>query len=202
MGAKAETSGRMAYAEKKAADAVLRAARNGQSAGRRKPPQRPNGKHPERVKRQSTPLKNIGKTEGRKDTTGYSVSGGEGKITGTNDSGVAFSISNDATITYQPGYLEGNGYYLQDGAYNKSGVLLIPGPVTIYSEAKFHSGYLKFATSRGAMTLDGDKGQRGINFTAGSTPTVSAITKTKTVLVQTGSTATQNFAFEGMEDIE
>lgn len=61
VGAKAETSGRMAYAEKKAADAALRASMNGQSAGRRKPPQRPNGKHPERVKIQSTPLKNIGK---------------------------------------------------------------------------------------------------------------------------------------------
>ena len=154
------------------------------------------------MKIQSTPLINIGKTEGRKDTTGYSVSGGKGKITGTNDSGVAFSISNDATITYQPGYLEGNGYYLQDGAYNKSGALLIPGPVTIYSKAKFHSGYLKFATSGGAMTLDGDKGQRSIAFTAGSTPTVTATTETKTVLAQSGSTAVQNFAFDGMEDIE
>ena len=52
------------------------------------------------------------------------------------------------------------------------------------------------------MTLDGDKGQREISFRAGSDPKVSAIKKTKTVLVQTGSTATQNFAFEGMEDIE
>lgn len=33
IGAKAETSAGMAYAEKKAAGAVLRAARNGQSAG-------------------------------------------------------------------------------------------------------------------------------------------------------------------------
>lgn len=91
---------------------------------------------------------------------------------------------------------------MQDGAYNKSGVLLIQGPVTIYSKAKFHSGYLKFATSGGAMTLDGDKGQRSINFTSGSAPTVTANTETKTVLAQSGSTAVQNFAFDGMEDID
>ena len=181
---------------------MLRAARNGQSAGRRKPPQRLNGKHLGPGEDTVYSPTKYRETEGRKDTTGYSVSGGKGKITGTNDSGVAFSISNDATITYQPGYLEGNGYYLQDGAYNKSGVLLIPGPVTIYSKAKFHSGYLKFATSGGAMTLDGDKGQRSINFTAGSTPTVTANTETKTVLAQSGSTAVQNFAFDGMEDID
>nr|DAP98632.1 MAG TPA: hypothetical protein [Caudoviricetes sp.] len=44
----------MAYAEKKAATAVLRAARNGQSAGQQCP-QRPHGGHPERMKIQSTP---------------------------------------------------------------------------------------------------------------------------------------------------
>lgn len=141
-------------------------------------------------------------TRGVKDTTGYSVSGGKGQISGTNDSGVAFTIGNDATIIYQPGYLDGNGYYLQDGAYNKSGVLLIPGPVTIYSKAKVHTGYLRFATSGGAMTLDGDKGQRSIAFTAGAAPTVSATTETKTVLAQSGSTAAQNFAFDGMDDLD
>lgn len=46
--------------KQKAAQAVLRAARNGQSAGRQRP-QRPHVRHPERMKVQSTPLKNIGK---------------------------------------------------------------------------------------------------------------------------------------------
>ena len=71
----------------------------------------------------------------------------------------------------------------------------------IYTKDKLHTGYLKFATSGGAMTLDGDKGQRDISFKAGSNPTVTAKTETKTVLAQSGSTAVQNFAFDGMEDI-
>ena len=152
------------------------------------------------MKIQSTPLKNIGKTEGRKDTTGYSVSGGKGKITGTNDSGVAFTINNDATITYQPGFLD-YGYSFPSGVYNVNGDLIISGPVTIYTKSKMHTGYLKFATSGGAMTLDGDKGQRSIDFTAGSAPTVTEKTETKTVLAQSGSTAMQNFSFDGMEDL-
>lgn len=41
--------------------AVLRAARNGHSAGGFALPQRPHGGHPDRMKVQSTPLKNIGK---------------------------------------------------------------------------------------------------------------------------------------------
>ena len=139
-------------------------------------------------------------TRGIKDVKGYSVSGGKGKITGTNDSGVAFSISNDATITYQPGYLD-SGYFFSSGVYNVTGDLIIPGQVMIYTKDKLHTGYLKFETSGGAMTLDGDKGKRSIDFSAGSTPTVTATTATKTVLAQSGSTAVQNFAFEGMEDI-
>lgn len=46
------------------------------------------------------------------------------------------------------------------------------------------------------MTLDGDKGQRSISFSAGSNPTVTENTETKTVLAQSGSTAMQNFAFD------
>ena len=52
------------------------------------------------------------------------------------------------------------------------------------------------------MTLDGDKGKRSIDFSAGSAPTVTANTETKTVLAQSGSTSMQNFAFDGMEDID
>ena len=74
--------------------------------------------------------------------------------------------------------------------------------MTVYTKDKMHTGYLKFATSGGAMTLDGDKGQRSIAFSAGSNPTVSATTKKKTVLAQSGSTAVQNFSFAGMEDID
>lgn len=52
------------------------------------------------------------------------------------------------------------------------------------------------------MTLDGDKGQRSINFSAGSSPSVSATTEKKTVLAQSGSTAIQNFAFDmDVEDL-
>ena len=141
-------------------------------------------------------------TRGIKDVIGYSVSGGKGKITGTNDSGVAFTISNDATITYRPGYWENMKKYTNaDGFYNKTGTKVIPGPATVYS-GTWHTGYLKFATSGGAMTLDGDKGQRSISFSAGSNPTVTENTETKTVLAQSGSTAMQNFAFDGMEDVE
>nr|DAF27255.1 MAG TPA: hypothetical protein [Caudoviricetes sp.]DAT51067.1 MAG TPA: hypothetical protein [Caudoviricetes sp.] len=41
--------------------AVLRAARNGHSAGGFALPQRPHGGHSDRMKVQSTPVKNIGK---------------------------------------------------------------------------------------------------------------------------------------------
>lgn len=85
---------------------------------------------------------------------------------------------------------------MQDGVYNKSGVRLIPGPVTIYSKAKMHTGYLRFGTSGGYVLLDGDRGQRSISFSAGSAPSVSANTATKTVLAQSGSTAMKNFAFD------
>ena len=140
-------------------------------------------------------------TEGRKDTTGYSVSGGKGQIAGTNDAGVAFTINNNATIIYQPGYWDNfKRHTSNDGFYNKAGTKVIPGPATVYT-GTYHSGYLKFVVNGGAMTLDGDKGQRSIAFTAGSTPTVTANTQTKTVLAQSGSTAMQNFAFAGMEDL-
>lgn len=73
---------------------------------------------------------------------------------------------------------------------------MIPGPVTIYSKAKMHTGYLKFVVNGGAVTLDGDKGQRSLNFSSGTSPSVSATTEKKTVLAQGGSTAVQNFAFD------
>lgn len=91
-------------------------------------------------------------------------------------------------------------YTNANGFYNKTGTLVIPGPATVYT-GTWHTGYLKFATSGGAMTLDGDKGQRSISFSSGSNPTVSATTEKKTVLAQSGSTAVQNFAFDGMEDL-
>ena len=50
------------------------------------------------------------------------------------------------------------------------------------------------------MTLDGDKGQRQISFSAGAAPSVSATTEKKTVLAQSGSTAVQNFAFDMDEE--
>lgn len=65
-----------------------------------------------------------------------------------------------------------------------------------------HTGYLSFGTAGGQVMLDGDKGQRTIGFEAGSEPTVTENTKKRTVLAQSGSAAVQNFAFEGMEDIE
>lgn len=65
-----------------------------------------------------------------------------------------------------------------------------------------HTGYLSFATAGGKVTLDGDKGQRTMSFEAGSEPTVTPEETTKTFLVQSTASPVQNFAFEGMDDLE
>lgn len=65
----------------------------------------------------------------------------------------------------------------------------------------FHTGYLSFGVAGGNVMLDGDKGQRIIQFEAGSEPTVTPeYSDPVTILAQSGSTAVQNFAFDGMED--
>lgn len=112
---------------------------------------------------------------------------------------MAFKISSDATITYQPGWYGSKAYTSGDGFYNQWGELIFSGHYAIPAD-DFHSGYLTFATSGGAMSLDGDKGKREISFSAGKSPSVTPTTATKTFLVNTGSTATQNFAFDMDEE--
>lgn len=159
------------------------------------------------MKIQSTPLLKYRETEGIKDCTGYTVSGGKGKITGTNDSGVAFSIGNNATITYQPGWQEGGsaGVYSRTGwkGTDWNGKTIYLGSNTAYKDRPtYHTGYLSFATAGGKVTLDGDRGQRTMNFEAGSEPTVTPEETTKTFLVQSTTSPVQNFAFDGMDDLD
>ena len=158
---------------------------------------------------QSTPLfLKYRETEGTKDCTGYTVSGGKGKISGTNDSGVAFSIGTNATITYQPGWTEGGsaGVYSKTGwqGTDWNGKTIYLGSYTAYKDRPtYHTGYLSFATAGGKVTLDGDKGQRTIGFEAGSEPTVTPTEAKITVLAQKkAQTSIQNFAFPGMDDLE
>lgn len=168
----------------------------------RKLPQRPHVRHPDRMKVQSTPLKKYRETEGVEDAKGYTVSGGKGKLSGTDDSGTAFTVNNDATITYQPGYWENRkAYSNQDGFYNKSGTKVISGPVTVYT-GTYHTGYLSIGVSGGRVLLNGDNGAKMISFDAGSSPTVTPVEETKVFLTQKASAATQNFAFEGMEEFD
>lgn len=146
-------------------------------------------------------------TEGIKDCTGYTVSGGKGKITGTNDSGVAFSINNNATITYQPGWKENmpTGKYSVEGWKGRStngSVIYLGSNMAYGSLPTIHTGYLSFATAGGKVTLDGDNGQRTMSFDAGSEPTVTPEETTKTFLVQSTVTPVQNFAFDGMDDLD
>lgn len=171
------------------------------------PPQRPHGGHPERMMIQSTPFLKYRETEGRKDYTGYTVSGGKGKISGTNDAGVAFSINNNATITYQPGWKENmpTGKYSVEGWKGRStngSVIYLGSNMAYGSLPTIHTGYLSFATAGGKVTLDGDKGQRTMSFDAGSEPTVTPEETTKTFLVQSTVTPVQNFAFDGMDDLD
>lgn len=66
----------------------------------------------------------------------------------------------------------------------------------------YHTGYLSIGVSGGRVLLNGDNGAKTISFDAGSSPTVTPVEETKVFLTQKASAATQNFAFEGMEEFD
>ncbi len=149
-----------------------------------------------------------GESQGTKDVDKYTVSGGGGKITGTDDSGTPFSIVSNATITYQPGWKENTptGKYSVEGWKGRStngSVIYLGSNMAYGSLPTIHTGYLQFGTSGGRVLLDGDNGKKTISFSAGSDPTVNANEVKITVLAAT-KVATQSLAFdvEDMNDSE
>ena len=88
------------------------------------------------------------------------------------------------------------------GRSTNGSVIYLGSNMAYGSLPTIHTGYLSFATAGGKVTLDGDKGQRTMSFDAGSEPTVTSEETTKTFLVQSTVTPVQNFAFDGMDDLD
>lgn len=179
----------MAYAEKKAAAAVLRAARNGQSAGRRKnSPTTTERQTLEQVKIQSTPLQKYRETEGMKD---YSDdAGGNGQRVAIS-SEVELKPKNPTRVTSVTVRNQGT-----------SPVTITPGSTATLPVAYAN---LYDCTAWGKYRSE-DNGVYDASGGVATAPTEvysgEIKSTTKTMLVQAGSTQAQNFAFDGMDDID
>lgn len=215
---------------------MLRAARNGQSAGRRKPPQRLNGKHPGPGEDTVYSPKKYRETEGRKDYKNITHSqlrdATQSEINGQIDinnklcilpgnagyKASKFVEASDGNITVVSGteevYKEGDfvsNWYL-DNIYNaESGYIAY-----IFKSGKIPSNAIRVGTVRygrvhktSTTKVTAVSETKKYKYTASTfSPAYStyvpsrASQEKKTVLAQSGSTAMQNFAFDGMEDID
>ena len=167
---------------------------NGQSAGRRKPPQRPHGKHPERVKIQSTPFKyrETGGTKDIKDDK-YTASWfrkidklpweNEGDSQGADR--VVIIYSRRVSRPKNPTRVLSIRWTAPEDIPAGT-VVAVPCPANLYD-----------CTTWQDYVDPSEYEYYGYCYSRHETAT-----ETKTVLAQSGSTAVQNFAFDGMEDVE